>query len=210
MKNLMKFASFGLLAFGLSSGIALAAGKKAPAKKPATPAATEAPAAAPASAPASTPATAETTAPRKKYKTAYGMAGCGLGSLVITDNSTWPQVGAWFLNMTGYQTSAITTGTSNCTDAPPEEARKAEQETFVQVNLPVLSKEAAQGSGETLTALAELFGCSEGEGYSAFAQMSSSRYSAIFSGSQASAVVNNYRREIGSNPSLAGACGRAG
>lgn len=206
MKNVMKYASALLISFGMMSGYALAAGKKAPAKKPAdAPAAAAAPA---ASAPA---AAAETAAPKKKYKVPYGMAGCGLGSLVISDNSTWPQVGAWFLNNVIIpQTSAITTGTSNCIDAAPEEARKAEQETFVQVNMPSLSKEAAQGSGETLTALAELFGCSEGDGYSAFAQMSADRYSAIFSGDQASAVVTNYKREIGANPSLAGACGRAG
>lgn len=203
----MKYASVGLLSVSMMSAGAFAAGKKAPVKK-AAPAAAPAAAAAPEAAPA---ASAETAAPAKKSgKQGYGMAGCGLGAIVISNGGTWPQVGAHFLNMTGVQTSGITSGTSRCYDGPSEEARQTEQEIFVEVNLPSLSKEAAQGSGETLTALAELFGCAEGSNYSEFAQMSAARYSAIFGGSPASSVVTNYKREIGANPHLAGACGRAG
>lgn len=206
MRSLVKYAALSVVV--MSSSYALAAGaKKAPAKKPA-----DAPAAAAPAAPAASPAaSAETSAPKKKHKVPYGMAGCGLGTLVISDNSTWPQVAVWFLNNSiAPQTSAITTGTSNCTEAMPEEAARQEQETFVQVNFSNLSKEAAQGNGQILSAMAELLGCAENGDDSAFAQLSADRYSAIFSDAQPSAVVNNYKREIGMNPALKGTCVRAG
>ena len=42
-----------------------------------------------------------------------GSAGCGLGSLVFTDNEWWMQVLAATVNSTGVQTFGITSGTSN-------------------------------------------------------------------------------------------------
>src|SRR5690242_14183455 len=54
--------------------------------------------------------------PPSRNVTGQNLAGCGLGSLAIQDNSKWSQVGASLLNATGWQSSGITFGTSNCTE----------------------------------------------------------------------------------------------
>lgn len=143
-------------------------------------------------------------AAKAKYQGQWGMAGCGLGSLVIKNHSKGPQIGAWFLNMVGYQTFAITSGTSNCVKDGSMAAIENEQEVFVGVNLSDLQKEAARGQGEHLDVLAEIFGCDSKEG---FAQLSQNRYEAIFTKENPSAVVESYKSEIKSGKV---ACTRAG
>lgn len=139
-----------------------------------------------------------------KYQSPYGMAGCGLGSLIIKNHSKGPQIGAWFLNVVGYQTFAITSGTSNCVKDGSMAAVENEQEVFVSVNLTDLQKEAAQGQGEHLNVLAEIFGCDNKEG---FAQLSQNRYEAIFTNENPSAVVESFKSELKSGKV---ACTRAG
>ena len=90
-------------------------------------------AAAPASevaAPAAESSSGEAAAPKAEHRTPYGMAGCGLGSLIIKNHSKGPQIGAWILNVIGYQISAITTGSSNCGITKDDLAMK-EQEVFL-------------------------------------------------------------------------------
>lgn len=87
----------------------------------------------------------------------YGMAGCGLGSIVIKEN-TFAQIFATTTNGTlGNQTFGITSGTSNCVGNASRTA--AEQEVFIRNNYAQLSTQAAQGQGEYLDAFAELLGC---------------------------------------------------
>ncbi|NUM89499.1 MAG: DUF3015 family protein [Bdellovibrionales bacterium] len=88
-----------------------------------------------------------------------GMAGCGLGSMVIEDNGKWAQVGAAFLNGTGFQTFAISFGTSNCTEDGVAMASR-ETEAFVEFNLADLRRDLAVGQGEYLSSLSSLYGCS--------------------------------------------------
>lgn len=88
----------------------------------------------------------------------YGAAGCGLGSIVFGDQGGFTQVFAATLNATGYQTFAITSGTSNCTDAGAIKGAKAIP-AFIEVNKMALAKDAARGEGETLAGLASLLGC---------------------------------------------------
>jgi len=138
----------------------------------------------------------------------YGMAGCGLGSLAIQENTILHQLGASFVNnIITPQSSAITSGTSNCTDKPRETA-SLEQEVFIAANLNSISKAAAQGSGEHLDALGEVFGCSI-EGTEALKEMCQTKFDAIFSNSDSQVVLGNLREEIKSNPATAENCDRA-
>lgn len=99
-------------------------------------------------------------------KGGHYMAGCGLGSMVVEDPSTWSQVAASLLNGTGFQTFAISFGTSNCTEDGVASASR-EKDAFVEANLADLRRDLAVGEGEYLSSLANLYGC-EGEQASAF------------------------------------------
>jgi len=88
----------------------------------------------------------------------HNMAGCGLGSMVIQDNSKWSQVGAALLNGTGYQTFGITTGTSNCTEDGVATAAR-EKDAFVEANIADIRRDLSVGSGDYLSSLASLYGC---------------------------------------------------
>lgn len=91
------------------------------------------------------------------YARNYGAAGCGLGSVVVGGKDN--QIIAATLNATGYQTSGITSGTSNCTDHGA--VKKSAQVTmFLEVNKSSLAKDVARGEGETLAGLANILGCS--------------------------------------------------
>jgi hypothetical protein len=191
---MLKKLSIMIVGFGLLASAAIA--QTAPEKKPAAAGkkATTKKAAAAAVDPASLPA--------------YGMAGCGLGALLIEKNEMFPQIGAWFLNgLWGHQTSAITTGSSNCSDDPREVAQ-VEQEVFIVANLNSISKEAVQGSGKHLDALAEVFGCSE-DGTSALRNVFKDKHDVIFSSQDSKEVLSTIRNEIKSNQQLAGNCNRA-
>lgn len=135
----------------------------------------------------------------------WGMAGCSIWNYAIKDKGQGAQIGVWALEhfVFGVQISAITSGTLNCVDPSMRNAAN-EQEVFVTVNLASLQKEAAQGQGEHLDALAEIFGCQDKEG---FAHMSQSRYETIFANEKPAQVLHNYKSEIKSGKS---ACSRAG
>ncbi len=88
----------------------------------------------------------------------YGLAGCGLGSIVFGPQPGMVQVVAATTNGTFYsQSFGITSGTSNC-DIPRMGQQAAE---FIQVNKEIVMKDAARGNGETINALADIFGCSD-------------------------------------------------
>lgn len=85
----------------------------------------------------------------------YGMAGCGLGSLILGDKPGKVQIVSALLNSWGSQTSAITTGTSNCT----ESAGSMADLRYIEDNRQALQSEVAQGDGETVVGLLQLWGC---------------------------------------------------
>src|SRR5689334_18178616 len=87
----------------------------------------------------------------------YGMAGCGLGSMIFGDKA---QIFAATTNDIGLAGFAITSGTSNCQEDPHAAAIQAQQK-FFQANLKVLSKEMAQGDGQYVRAFANTMGCKE-------------------------------------------------
>lgn len=182
-----------------------APGKKPAAAAPANPAPAEA-APAPADAPADAAAPATEAAPAAEtaaapaagtYRPAYGMAGCGLGSLIIKSPAQWPQVGAWALNAIGYQTFAITSGTSNC-KTKGGTAYVDEQETFVSANLPRLEQEAAQGQGELLSSYAEVLGC-RGDASEALRRLSQEQFDYVFEKKEAQSVLARTHELLKSN-----------
>lgn len=85
----------------------------------------------------------------------YGMAGCGLGSVVFGDKPGMIQVVAVTVNGTGIQTFGISSGTSNC----GESGRASQAHQYIEVNKVVLEKEISRGQGETLASLSQLIDC---------------------------------------------------
>lgn len=89
----------------------------------------------------------------------YGMAGCGLGSLIFEPNSGFTQVFAATTNGSfGTQTFGISSGTSNCTDA---EGGSDSAKAFIETNRPAVAKDIARGQGETIDSLTRLAGCAD-------------------------------------------------
>ncbi len=87
----------------------------------------------------------------------YGPAGCGLGSVILGNDTGFGQVFAQTTNGTSAsQTFGITSGTSNCDDhgSMASAARR-----FIENNRDALVKDAARGNGETITALSTIAGC---------------------------------------------------
>jgi hypothetical protein len=132
----------------------------------------------------------------------YGKAGCGLGSLLISPSGN--QTSAATTNATGYQTFAITSGTSNCVPGR-KAAAMLEQERFITANLMSLSKEIAQGEGETLASFAGLLGCEESI-YGSVASRLQASYATIFAAPGAISVLDTAKAELRDDVDLAASC----
>jgi hypothetical protein len=88
----------------------------------------------------------------------YGMAGCGLGAMAFKDQPGKIQIlAATVNNIISPQTSAITSGTSNCY----EEDSHAQASLFIMVNDVALRKDISRGNGETLASLSQILKCSD-------------------------------------------------
>ncbi len=142
------------------------------------------------------------------YVPPYGMAGCGLGSLVFKDDSKGAQITAGTLNITGLQTSAISsTGSSNCKEQAGGAALRIEQEVFVAANLRALEEDVSAGGGSYAHAFAQVLGCdgaSEGE----FIETSRVNYQRIFTSDDANVVYAQYMSALRANPKLTASCER--
>jgi len=133
----------------------------------------------------------------------YGMAGCGLGSLVIEPSGS--QTSASTTNGTAYnQLFGISSGTSNCKTSA-ELAVIQKQEDFIATNLGTLSKEMAQGTGESLAAFSETLGC-EQTSFGDVAAELKSNYHTIFKAPGAMAVLDTSKDILRSNPELQSRC----
>ncbi|PJZ83501.1 DUF3015 domain-containing protein [Leptospira harrisiae] len=89
----------------------------------------------------------------------YGMAGCGLGSMVpVWKNDIGQVLAATTNGSLSSQTFGITSGTSNCTTDGIVRADRA-QEVFVAYNEGPLELETVRGTGERVQAIASLLGC---------------------------------------------------
>jgi hypothetical protein len=87
--------------------------------------------------------------------------GCGLGSLIIKDDSTAVMLAlqATTNGTFGNQTFGITSGTLNCKKT--QFVMNKQTEEFVASNMDQLAKEIARGEGEALDTLAELLEVSD-------------------------------------------------
>ena len=133
------------------------------------------------------------------FAQAQGDAGCGLGSMIIQENTKVMQILAATTNGTfGSQTFGISTGTSNCKSQQIVRNDKAIQ-YFTEANQADLSREIAQGQGEKLQTLAALYGC-QGAAQRAFATQAQANYSSIIPSSDvtATAMVQNMNTTLAS------------
>ena len=132
----------------------------------------------------------------------YGRAGCGLGSIIMGPDGN--QTLAYTSNMDYIQPIGISAGTSNC--LPDDQASALfEQEKFIQANLASLSKEMAQGNGDTLKAYASVLGCPKTV-FGDFASQMQKSYGDIFSAPGSLAVLDATKDEAKANPVLAQQC----
>lgn len=154
-----------------------------------------APAPAPAPAPAASPGTR-----------AYGMAGCGLGSLVIKEDNFAQIVASTINGWTGTQTFGISTGTMNCTKQGVVLTDK-EQEVFVEANMQSLQEDMVAGEGEYLSALIEQFHCQE-EAKPIARQLAQTHFEAVFltANTTPRQALYGYKRVLAEDPIVANAC----
>jgi hypothetical protein len=138
----------------------------------------------------------------------YGMAGCGLGSLLFgNDNTVLMQVLAATTNGTfGTQTFGITSGTSNCTMGGVVKAER-EQAAFAEVNFQDLKRNMAAGGGEYLTSFSTLLGC-EDSAKPTFFKMTQDKYESILPSEKTGPIdmVVAIKAQIKSDARLANAC----
>jgi len=108
---------------------------------------------------------------------ANSQTGCGLGSMVIKDNSSAVMLALQSTTngTSGNQTFGITSGTSGCKKTKLVMNERAEE--FVASNMDILAKEIAVGHGESLNALAELLNVEDKVTFSAALQ---SNYNSIY------------------------------
>lgn len=132
--------------------------------------------------------------------------GCGLGKLAFQNyphaKTKGIQVSMALLNVTGFNTFAISSGTSGCTD---DGRWWAENKTtmFAELNSDALAQEMAQGGGEHLASLATLLGVPQ-EQHSAFFAMTQERYTALTQAGEVStvAMIKAMNDAISANPVL--------
>jgi hypothetical protein len=138
----------------------------------------------------------------------YGMAGCGLGSLLFgNDNTTLMQILAATTNGTfGSQTFGITSGTSNCTAGGVVKAER-EQAAFAEVNFQDLKRNMASGGGEYLSSFATLLGC-EDSAKPALFKMTQDKLESILPSEKSSPIdlVVGVKAQIKADARLANSC----
>ena len=135
----------------------------------------------------------------------YGMAGCGLGSILFGPKPGMIQIVAATSNGIGGQTFAITSGTSNCVS--DEDSKRAE--LFVESNRLALEDDISRGQGETLANFAEILGCGKNVKLGTELQKNFER---IFPTRTISskAVTETIYQTIGNDNELASACFEVG
>lgn len=137
----------------------------------------------------------------------YGMAGCGLGSLVMKENTAIMQILAATTNGTfGNQTFGITSGTSNCVKGGVVSLQR-EQAAFAEVNFHDLKRNMSSGGGEFLTSFASLLGC-EDNAKPALARMTQEKYEVILPSEKSTAMdlLSGVKTQIAADAQLSASC----
>jgi hypothetical protein len=138
--------------------------------------------------------------PAATGKSTYGLAGCGLGSLVFGDQKGAIQILAATTNsLFGSQTFGITSGTSNCVESA---STRSGARIFIEGNREALAKDAARGSGETITTLSAMAGCKDAKAVGITLQK---HFTQLFPGEKTPVeqVSENVLKELRADSSLA-------
>lgn len=146
--------------------------------------------------------------PRPVEAKGYGVAGCGLGSIVIGSKPGFMQVSAATTNGTFYsQLIGIVLGMSNCTENGVIKA-ELEQRAFLAMNFEAIQQEAAKGEGESLNSLAFLMGCDAGvmPAFGAQVQNNSEKIFASSTSEEADFVLYRIKESVKENDMLAKGC----
>lgn len=148
--------------------------------------------------------------PAKAEARGYGMAGCGLGSVLIGPKPGIVQIFAATTNASFYsQTIGILVGVLNCTDDGVIKA-ELEQRAFVAYNFDSLYQDVAMGQGENVDSLAFLMGCSEAS-MPEFAGVVQGAHEEIYRGEQGTQpdwVLHRIKEAVSANEQLNQSCSR--
>lgn len=137
----------------------------------------------------------------------YGMAGCGLGSVLFgeTESRGGQILAATTNGIYGNNTFGMSSGTSNC--VPEKSATTAQMkknmEMFVAANRESLANDIAKSNGETITALSSIMGCRDNSYLGAKLQ---SKYEAIFSAQENAEISENMYNTVASDRYLVENC----
>ena len=150
------------------------------------------------------------TKQRSGFVRPYGLAGCGLGSVVMGKQGL--QISAATTNGTSFnQMFGITAGTLNCVDSPSAEVA-SRMDQFILVNRSQLQGDIARGNGETILALGSYMGCSHSS--QLIGAQLKANYSNIFDTNQSEIKANEITDGIISvildSPELAQQCNNLG
>lgn len=133
----------------------------------------------------------------------YGVAGCGLGSIVFGPKPGMIQIVAATLNGTGMQTFGITTGTSNCDISEMGQAAAM----FIEMNNETLKTEMARGRGETVSSLAYILKCNDAE---LFGDTMRSNPAILENGVDSYETTRRILKAIDNKPELKNSCATVG
>src|SRR3954468_19603426 len=136
----------------------------------------------------------------------YGMAGCGLGSLVFKNDGMVQILAATTNGTFGNQTFGITSGTSNCASGGVIKAQR-EQAAFAEVNFQDLKRNMATGGGEFLASFATLLGC-EDSAKPLLAKMTQAKYETLLPSDKTTPMqlVGGVKAQIKVDTRLVNAC----
>ena len=137
----------------------------------------------------------------------YGVAGCGLGS-VIFGSAGEPQLLVATTNNTIVwdRLFGITSGTSNCdTTTGAALYQEAEKEQFIALNYADLKQEIASGQGAKLSGLAKLMGCGHSVAFAAVLQKNHAYFFEVDKNEPAE-FVKRLEAKIKSDSTLATSC----
>ncbi len=133
----------------------------------------------------------------------YGVAGCGLGSVLMGKRGG--QVSAATTNNTSSnQMIGITAGTLNCIDSASSEVA-SRMDHFILVNRSQIQGDIARGSGETILALSSYMGCESAS--SEIAAQLKNNYATIFNAeAAANEITDSIITVVLTTPALAEKC----
>jgi hypothetical protein len=139
----------------------------------------------------------------------YGMAGCGLGSLLLRPEGRVPGVLQWITNGFGLgQGFTISAGTSYCQNNPVGRLSMQQQEIFVAINFDSLRHEIAAGGGQKLNSLGVLMGCPVSQ-LPQFSSVMRKNYPAVFEADKKATpekLIDYVRAEMQKDSELADSC----